>query len=135
MPPWLRQVIAVLTDEQIVEPLLLIAAVLAGREYHKNRRLQVLSDITLDLVDFIEEHYKEWGIRGPEKMERFLKLFVSEFRKRMGRAPSAGEIETARLRAEAYVQRIRRDQMLAQSPERARGRPRVLPGLAASRTA
>jgi hypothetical protein len=135
MPPWLRQIVNVLTDEQIMEPLLLIAAVIAGREYHKNRRVQVLADVTLDLVDFIEEHYKEWGIRGPEKMDRFLKLFVSEFRKRMGRAPNAGEIETARVRAEAYVQRIRRDYALMQALERAKSRSRLMPGLTGSRTA
>lgn len=131
MPAWVRQVISFLTDDQVIEPLILLAAVLAGREYHRSRRVQVLADLTIDLVDFIEEHYREWGIRGPQKMERFVKLFISEFRKRTGHPPSRAEIESARLRAEAYVQRIRREAMVAQALRREPRSARPRPGLVA----
>ena len=38
-------------------------------------------------------------------MEKFIELFVQEYKKATGRVPKGEEIQTARLRAEAHVQR------------------------------
>ena len=29
----------------------------------------MIMDITTDIVDYIEENYEEWGIKGSEKMD------------------------------------------------------------------
>jgi hypothetical protein len=65
-------------------------------------------DLTADIVDYIEEHYKEWGIKGSAKMDKFLEIFTEEFKKQLGRKPKEVELSTARIRAEALVQRARR---------------------------
>lgn len=114
LPTWLTNILDVVTDEVVLEPLILLAAGYMAREYRANRKLQAVADLTLDLVDFIEEHYEEWGIRGPDKMQRFLDLFREEFHKRMGYYPKQTDLESARIRAEAYVQRARREQIIAQ---------------------
>ena len=57
-------------------------------------------DITADIVDYIEENYKEWGIQGSQKMDKFLELFV-KVPKTNGSKPKDIHMETARIRAEA----------------------------------
>ena len=41
-------------------------------------------------------------------MDKFLQLFSQEYKKQLGRKPKEVELETARMRAEAIVQRARR---------------------------
>jgi hypothetical protein len=41
-------------------------------------------------------------------MEKFIELFIEEYKKATGRVPKGEELQTARLRAEAHVQRTRR---------------------------
>ncbi|TYP52486.1 hypothetical protein [Thermosediminibacter litoriperuensis] len=105
---WLRFIGNILTNEAVMEPL--IAAVLGYgiSVYNKNRRYRMIMDITADVVDYIEEHYKEWGLKGSAKMEKFLEIFTKEFKKQLGRKPKKEELETAMIRAEALVQRARR---------------------------
>ncbi len=105
---WLRVLWNVLTSDAVMEPLIIILVGYALQVYQKNRRYQMAADATVDIVDYIEEHYKEWGIKGSQKMEKFVELFVKEFKKATGRPPRQAELETAKLRAEAHVQRARR---------------------------
>ena len=84
----------------------------AVRQLNRSHRQQVISDLVIDIVDYIEEHYEEWGIRGSKKMERFLKLFGRGISGGgLGANPTQEEIQAARIKAEGYVQRARRQQM------------------------
>lgn len=105
---WLRFIVNVLTNEAVMEPLIAVILGYGVNVYAKNRRFKIIMDVTADLVDYIEENYKEWGIKGSEKMDKFLDLFVKEYKKQMGRKPKDIDMETARIRAEAIVQRARR---------------------------
>lgn len=105
---WLKVFWNVITSESVIEPLIVILIGYALQVYQKNRKYQIIADTTIDIVDYIEEHYKEWGIKGNDKMEKFIELFVQEYKKATGRMPKQGELQTARLRAEAHVQRVRR---------------------------
>lgn len=109
---WLKVLWNVITSDAVMEPLIIILVGYALQVYQRNRRYQIILDTTVDIVDYIEEHYKEWGIKGHKKMEKFIELFVKEFKKATGRPPRKGEIETAVLRAEAHVQRARRGEAL-----------------------
>lgn len=104
---WLKVIGEVLTSEAVMEPI--IAALLGYgiNVYNKNRKFRMIMEITADVVDYIEEHYKEWGIKGNQKMEKFLEIFAREFKKHFGRRPSREELETAKIRAEALVFRAR----------------------------
>ncbi|ADL08897.1 hypothetical protein [Thermosediminibacter oceani] len=106
---WLRFIGNILTNEAVMEPL--IAAVIGYgiSVYNKNRRYRIIMDLTADIVDYIEEHYKEWGLKGSAKMDKFIEIFNNEFKKHLGRKPKKEELETAMIRAEALVQRARRD--------------------------
>lgn len=124
MPAWLKALFGALTSEAVMEPLILLVVGFGVRQYGKSRRNQVILDLTIDIVDYIEEHYRTWGIRGSQKMDRFLQLFSEEFKKELGRQPNEDELETARLRAEAYVQRARRMSLAAAAnPRPATRRP------------
>ena len=105
---WLNFIVKVITNEAVLEPLIAVLLGYGVNIYAKNRRFKIIMDITADLVDYIEENYKEWGIKGSEKMDKFLYLFVKEYKKQMGRKPKDIDMETARIRAEAIVQRARR---------------------------
>ncbi|MGI6423959.1 MAG: hypothetical protein ACOX2A_01620 [Tepidanaerobacteraceae bacterium] len=105
---WLNFIVKVITNEAVLEPLIAVLLGYGVNVYAKNRRFRIIMDITADLVDYIEENYKEWGIKGSEKMDKFLDLFVKEYKKQMGRKPKDIDMETARIRAEAIVQRARR---------------------------
>lgn len=105
---WLRVLWNVIASESVMEPLIVILLGYALQVYQRNRKYQIIVDTTVDVVDYIEEHYKEWGIQGSEKMEKFIQLFTEEYKKATGRLPKEGELQTARLRAEAHVQRTRR---------------------------
>jgi hypothetical protein len=105
---WLRVVLRVVTSEVFMEPLIIALISYGVRIYGKSHKYRVLMDTAVDIVDYIEEHYKEWGIRGSKKMEKFMELFTEEYKKRIGRKPSKTDLEMARVRAEAQVQRIRR---------------------------
>lgn len=105
---WLKFVGKVLTNEMVMEPLIAVILGYGINAYAKNRRYKIAMDITADVVDYIEEHYKEWGIKGSEKMDKFLEIFKQEYKKQMGKYPKDEEMETARIRAEALVQRARR---------------------------
>jgi len=105
---WLNFVVRVITNEAVMEPLIALILGLGVNAYAKNRRYQIAMDITADVVDYIEEHYKEWGIKGSEKMDKFLEIFQQEYQKHMGKKPKEEDLETARIRAEALVQRARR---------------------------
>jgi hypothetical protein len=105
---WLRFVFNVLTNESVLEPIIAILIGYGINAYAKNRKYKITMDITSDIVDYIEEHYKEWDIKGSEKMDKFLDLFSKEFKKQIGKIPKEAELDTARMRAEAIVQRARR---------------------------
>jgi len=105
---WLKFIVSVLTNEAVMEPIIAVVLGYGVNAYAKNRRYRVLMDLTADVVDYIEEHYKEWGIKGSAKMTKFMDIFVQEYKKQMGRKPKEIEMETARIRAEALVQRARR---------------------------
>ncbi len=56
--------------------------------YIKNRKYQIIADTTVDIVDYIEEHYKEWGgIKGDQKMEKFIELLLRNTRKLQAEFP------------------------------------------------
>jgi len=105
---WLKFIVNVLTNEAVMEPLIAVILGYGVTAYTKNRRFRIIMDLTADLVDYIEENYKGWGIKGSQKMDKFLELFIKEYKKQMGRKPKDVELETARIRAEALVQRARR---------------------------
>ncbi len=105
---WLKFIFNVITNEAVMEPLIAVILGYGINSYSKNRKYKITMDITADIVDYIEEHYKEWGIKGSEKMDKFLQLFSQEYKKQLGRKPKEVELETARMRAEAIVQRARR---------------------------
>lgn len=108
MPEWLRILISVVTSEEVMRAVVMVGVGYFGQLMQRDKTDRLLGEMTIDLVDFIEEHYTEWGIRGPAKLERFLKLFSEEFRRVMGRMPSELELQTAKIKAEAHVQRARR---------------------------
>lgn len=116
---WLKVLWNVITSDAVMEPLIIILVGYALQVYQRNRRYQIILDTTVDIVDYIEEHYKEWGIKGEKKMEKFIELFVKEFKKATGRPPRKDEVETAVLRAEAHVQRARRGWTLRPHDRRA----------------
>ncbi|MDD4569306.1 MAG: hypothetical protein PHE70_04165 [Tepidanaerobacteraceae bacterium] len=105
---WLRFMVNVITNEAVLEPLIAVILGYGVNVYAKNRRFKIIMDVTADIVDYIEENYKDWGIKGSEKMDKFLDLFIKEYKKQMGRKPKDVDLETARIRAEAIVQRARR---------------------------
>lgn len=108
MWPWLRALLNAVTSEAVLEPLIMVVLGYGVRLYGQNRKYRVMFDIAVDVVDYIEEHYREWGIKGSEKMDKFMELFTEEFKKQIGRKPTKEELATARIRAEAQVQRARR---------------------------
>lgn len=105
---WLKIVLDIITNEAVMEPLIAVILGYGVNAYTKNRRYRVIMDLSADIVDYIEEHYKEWGIKGNEKMDKFMEIFIKEYHKQMKRKPKDVELETARIRAEAIVQRTRR---------------------------
>ena len=105
---WLKVLWNVISSESGMEPWIIILVGYALQVYQRNRKYQIIADTTIDIVDYIEEHYKEWGIKGDQKMEKFIELFIEEYKKAIGRVPKGEELQTARLRAEAHVQRARR---------------------------
>ena len=109
---WLKVLWNVITSESVMEPLIIILVGYALQVYQRNRKYQIIADTTVDIVDYIEEHYKEWGIKGDQKMEKFIELFIEEYKKATGRVPKGEDLQTARLRAEAHVQRGRRGDMI-----------------------
>ena len=100
---WLKFIFKVVTHEVVMEPLIAVILGYGINAYTKNRKYKVTMDITADIVDYIEEHYKEWGIKGNKKMDKFLELFTKEYKKQLGKKPNEAELETARIRAEAFV--------------------------------
>ncbi|MCR4430416.1 MAG: hypothetical protein NUV45_05265 [Tepidanaerobacteraceae bacterium] len=105
---WLKFIAGVLTNEAVMEPIIAVVLGYGVNVYARNRRYRIIMDLAADIVDYIEEHYKEWGIKGNAKMDKFLDIFSKEYKKQMGRKPKQNELETARIRAEALVQRARR---------------------------
>jgi hypothetical protein len=106
---WLKMIGRVLLNETVMEPLIAVLIGMGVNAYAKNRRYKIAMDITADVVDYIEENYKKWGIKGSEKMDKFLEIFGKEYEKQMGKKPKKLDFETARIRAEARVQRARRE--------------------------
>ncbi|WP_245984792.1 hypothetical protein [Biomaibacter acetigenes] len=82
---WLKFIVNVLTNEAVMEPLIAVILGYGVNAYAKNRRYRIIMDLTADIVDYIEEHYKEWGIKGSAKMDKFMDIFVQEYKKQMGR--------------------------------------------------
>lgn len=105
---WLQLLWRTVTSEEVLRLALAVALGFMVRVLERSRRDQYLATLVGDVVDFIEEHYQEWGIRGEAKMARFIEIFSEEYRRATGRSPSPEELELARLRAEAQVQRARR---------------------------
>ncbi|MDI3280316.1 MAG: hypothetical protein QJR13_02965 [Bacillota bacterium] len=105
---WLQLLWRTVTSEEVLRVTLAVALGFVVRALERSRRDQYLTALIGDVVDFIEEHYQEWGIRGEAKMARFLEIFSEEYRRATGRSPSPQELNLARLRAEAQVQRARR---------------------------
>ena len=107
MPNWAKNIIGILTDGVLLEPIIMLLVGYLVRLLGKNRKYRIIIEITVDIVDYVEANYKKWGIKGSEKMDKFLQLFTEEFKKQVGRYPSTNELETARIRAEAQVYRNR----------------------------
>ncbi|HHU68817.1 MAG TPA: hypothetical protein GXZ31_00765 [Thermoanaerobacterales bacterium] len=107
MLDWIKMITGVITSEIFLEPIIMVLVGYGIRMYGKNRKYRIIVDITIDLVDYIEANYKKWGIKGSQKMDRFLRMFKEEFKKQIGREPTPNELETARIRAEAQVYRNR----------------------------
>jgi len=105
---WLKIVVDIVTNEAVMEPLIAVILGYGVNAYAKNRRYRLIMDLSADIVDYIEEHYKEWGIKGNEKMDKFMEIFVKEYHKQMKKNPRDVDLETARIRAEALVHRARR---------------------------
>ncbi|MBE3575626.1 MAG: hypothetical protein IMW99_09295 [Firmicutes bacterium] len=105
---WLRVFWDVITSEEVMRPLIILVAGIISHQVQKYHKHQIASEIIVDVVDYVEEHYQQWGIRGSAKLERFMELFEAEFTKAMGRRPTAAERETAKIKAEAAVCRARR---------------------------
>lgn len=120
---WLRALWAAVISEEVMRALILVGVGVVSHQLNKNNRGRTLCELTSDVVDFIEEHYQEWGIRGDEKMARFIEIFSKEFRAAVGRRPSEAEIRRAQLRAEAVVQRARREGRAAAAQQASRERP------------
>ena len=112
---WWQFIKNYLLSEEIFEPLILVALGSGLKAINRQRRSKVLDSLTADIVDYIEENYHNWGIKGQQKMDRFVAILINEFRKEIGHKPSKQELETARLKAEARVQRVRRQSVGFQS--------------------
>ena len=129
---WWQVISKFILSEEVMEPLILIALGSGLRAFNRQRRSKVLDELTADIVDYIEENYKNWGIRGQEKMEKFMKLLIEEFRKEIGRKPSKQELETAKLKAEAMVQRVRRQTLAGLQSHPVARRPFIATSLSSS---
>lgn len=103
----LRSIANIVTNDIIMEPLIAIILGYGVNLYAKNRRYQIIMDITVDVIDFIQKNYKKWGLPENEKMEKFIDIFKKEYKKHMGRLPKQHEIETAVIRADALMYRYR----------------------------
>ncbi|MGE5576181.1 MAG: hypothetical protein ACM3TT_03165 [Syntrophothermus sp.] len=108
---WLKSLVEIVTSEEVMRPLILVGISLVWRSMGRAKADRALSDLAVDVVDYIEEHYKQWGIRGDQKMAKFIEIFGEEFKKTIGRPPCEAELNTARIKAEAQVQRARRSQI------------------------
>lgn len=105
---WLRAFLAAVASEEVMRALILVGVGVISHQLNKTNRSRTLTELSIDIVDFIEEHYKDWGIRGDAKMARFIELFAAEFKGAVGRRPTQDELRRAQLCAEAAVQRARR---------------------------
>lgn len=114
---WAKLIADIATSEAVMEPVIALMVGYWIRQYNKDRKYRVAGDIVMDIVDYVEEHYREWGIRGSQKMDRFLELFAEEYQQQLGRTPTVKEVQSARVRAEAHVQRARREDRMALSSE------------------
>ena len=85
---WWQVVKNFILSEEVFEPLILIVLGSGLRALNRQRRSKVLDSLTEDIVDYIEENYRRWGIRGQQKMDKFIELLINEFRKEMGYKPS-----------------------------------------------
>lgn len=105
---WLKTVFSVLTNEAVMEPI--IAAILGYgvNIYAKNRRYKIILDITADVIDYIDQNYKDWGLDENEKMDKFMEIFKKEYKKHFGRMPKTDDIESAMIRANAISYRNRK---------------------------
>jgi len=128
---WWQVVKNFILSEEVFEPLILIVLGSGLRALNRQRRSKVLDSLTEDIVDYIEENYRRWGIRGQQKMDKFIELLINEFRKEMGYKPSKKELETAKLKAEAKVQRVRRESIVMQFHSTAK-RPFIATSLSSS---
>lgn len=129
---WWQLITKVFLSEEIMEPLILILLGSGLRAFNKQRRSKVLDELIVDIVDYIEENYHDWGIRGQEKMDRFIELLIDEFRKEIGRKPSKSELVTAKLKAEALVQRVRRQSITGIQSHSVARRPFITTSLSSS---
>lgn len=105
---WLKSFAKIITDDVVLEPLLMVVVGYGVRLYSKSTRHKLVLDTAVDIVDYIEENYRKWGIKGNEKMDKFLELFTEEFKHQTGKVPTEKEIRTARIRAEAQCHRSRK---------------------------
>lgn len=110
---WLKIITDIATSEAVMEPVIALMVGYWIRQYNKDHKYRVAGDLVIDLVDYIEENYREWGIKGNQKMDRLLELFTEEYQKQLGKLPTVKEIQSARVRAEAHVQRARREDKMA----------------------
>jgi two-component system response regulator (stage 0 sporulation protein A) len=76
---WLKVLWNVISSESVMEPLIIILVGYALQVYQRNRKYQIIADTTIDIVDYIEEHYKEWGIKGDQKMEKFIEQLTTMY--------------------------------------------------------
>lgn len=103
----IKSVANIVTNDIVMEPLIAIILGYGVNLYAKNRRYQIIMDITADVIDYIEKNYKDWGIPENKKMEKFMDIFKKEYKKHMGKLPKDDEIETAMIRADALIYRSR----------------------------
>lgn len=59
--------------------------------------------IIADTFQFIEDHYKEWGIFGSEKMAKLVQTFIDKFQEEYGKAPTPTQVGAAVAVAEKLV--------------------------------
>lgn len=103
----LKSIVNIATTDIVLEPLIAIILGYGVNLYSKNRKYQIIMDITTDVLDYIEKNYKKWGIPENKKMEKFMEIFKKEYKKHIGKLPKNEEIETAMIRAEALAYRSR----------------------------
>ena len=96
--------LSILTSTPALTLYAILATILVGILIKKYPWLKKYTDIAADVFAYIESNYMSWGIRGNQKMDYFVKEFISRYYNEFGKIPTQDIIENAIKLVEELVQ-------------------------------